>query len=774
MPCLFLLLFLCLVACLTPPPFTQATTTQPGQQSPCSPDYVDPATSQTIRLCPEKTIHIIRGDGDVLIGTYDPDTSTENTQFFIRGSVCPSGNTYSSELVFTCCAPNHQTKEHHVNSAMQVAPCYFIFEACASRACSDQMLEKLEKAAVAAAAAKQEEKKEAEVQVEVAATPSNSNSNSDRLPPSLLHIDIKDVLNQLLDGSGGGTAGGGGGGGGGVEGMMDAVKKAFAGLSGVKPIELGTGANNALLSTLGDATELSDQVQKAIASATSGAATDGNPQPQIKVIQLDPSMIQSLLKGATMDGGAAGAGALAALGDGQKGVANQLMQQLQAALMGGGNVGKGGGNVDLQKFLKSTLEASVSNTASREEAARRSKPTSTQTNKANKADKADLFSGQKTDLMPESSLPIMSEPEILHLRNTVQAMFTHSYDSYIQHAFPWDELLPMKCDGSSSPLTGGGSLTLIDTLDTLVVMGNYSEFVNAVWSITDHVNFNVNLNVSVFETTIRVLGGLLSGHLLSRGLDVSGDGDPVQAGIDAAFEQHHHEHGRGTYNDELLRLAVDVADRMLPAFETVTGIPIGTVNLQSGVPVGETDIASTAGGGSLYMEFGMLSSLTGNATYALKSRKALIALYEKAHEKTGLVGMHINTKNGKWTEKLAGVGSNIDSFYEYLYKSYVLFGDGEVYQMFTHMYDSVMLHLRDGPWYVNSDMESGKPRRRMYNNLQGKVFVFGGGIFAWCGLMWVTDVGHGCGARMWGTDVDRGCVSRVVSRMVSWVVSRMV
>jgi hypothetical protein len=84
-----------------------------------------------------------------------------------------------------------------------------------------------------------------------------------------------------------------------------------------------------------------------------------------------------------------------------------------------------------------------------------------------------------------------------------------------------------------------------------------------------------------------------------------------------------------------------------------------------------------------------------------------------------------------------------------------------VYQMFTHMYDSVMLHLRDGPWYVNSDMESGKPRRRMYNNLQGKVFVFGGGIFAWCGLMWVTDVGHGCGARMWGTDVGHGCGSWV-------------
>jgi mannosidase alpha-like ER degradation enhancer 2 len=203
-------------------------------------------------------------------------------------------------------------------------------------------------------------------------------------------------------------------------------------------------------------------------------------------------------------------------------------------------------------------------------------------------------------------------------------------------------------------------------------MGNYTEFVRAVWMVSDALDFHVDLNVSVFETTIRVLGGLLSGHILAEGLDASNDGvDDVREMIEVAFSSHTFaENGtlRGKYDGSLLRLAVDVANRMLPAFETVTGIPIGTVNLMKGVPVGETVIASTAGGGSLYMEFGMLSSLTGNASYALKSRQALIALYELAEKDTGLVGMHVNTKDGKWTEKLAGVGSNIDSFYEYLYK----------------------------------------------------------------------------------------------------------
>ena len=121
--------------------------------------------------------------------------------------------------------------------------------------------------------------------------------------------------------------------------------------------------------------------------------------------------------------------------------------------------------------------------------------------------------------------------------------------------------------------------------------------------VSDTLDFNVNLNVSVFETTIRVLGGLLSGHMLSESLDVSGDGDSVREQVQHAFSMHQRKNGtlRGKYDGSLLRLAVDVANRLLPAFETVTGIPIGTVNLMTGVPDDETEIASTAGGGSLYV-----------------------------------------------------------------------------------------------------------------------------------------------------------------------------
>lgn len=59
------------------------------------------------------------------------------------------------------------------------------------------------------------------------------------------------------------------------------------------------------------------------------------------------------------------------------------------------------------------------------------------------------------------------------------------------------------------------SLTLVDALDTLAVMGNYTEFRRAVDIIISKANFDTNINVSVFETNIRIVGGLISAHLMS-------------------------------------------------------------------------------------------------------------------------------------------------------------------------------------------------------------------------------------------------------------------
>lgn len=87
------------------------------------------------------------------------------------------------------------------------------------------------------------------------------------------------------------------------------------------------------------------------------------------------------------------------------------------------------------------------------------------------------------------------------LKQRVLNIFYHSYDNYMRHAYPFDELRPLSCDGQDT--WGGFSLTLIDSLDTLVVLGNYSEFRRAVDLVLSRVDTNRNVNISVFETNIR-------------------------------------------------------------------------------------------------------------------------------------------------------------------------------------------------------------------------------------------------------------------------------
>lgn len=90
------------------------------------------------------------------------------------------------------------------------------------------------------------------------------------------------------------------------------------------------------------------------------------------------------------------------------------------------------------------------------------------------------------------------------------------------------------------------------------------------------------------------------------------------------------------YDNWLLTLAVDLGERLLPAFETQTGIPYGTVNLRYGVPKGETDVASTAGAGSLSVEFEILSRLTGNLKYRDVAFNASKVRNELTFKKTAL------------------------------------------------------------------------------------------------------------------------------------------
>ena len=168
------------------------------------------------------------------------------------------------------------------------------------------------------------------------------------------------------------------------------------------------------------------------------------------------------------------------------------------------------------------------------------------------------------------------------VRAEIREMFAHAYSSYMRHAFPSDELAPLKCTGARATETaGGGMLTLIDSLDMLAVVGEHAELARAAGLIERHYRngFDIDETVSVFETNIRVLGGLLSGHLML--LARRGPAGPAKSADSAAPSGH--ATGTQTYSGGLLRLAEDLGRRLLRAFDTPTGVPYGAVNLRRGV-----------------------------------------------------------------------------------------------------------------------------------------------------------------------------------------------
>ncbi|KAI0557761.1 mannosyl-oligosaccharide--1,2-mannosidase [Gracilaria domingensis] len=273
----------------------------------------------------------------------------------------------------------------------------------------------------------------------------------------------------------------------------------------------------------------------------------------------------------------------------------------------------------------------------------------------------------------------------------VLADFDHAFLNYKRHALSHDELQPISCQGVDT--FGALNVTLVDTLDTHFVLGNYHQFVWAAKHVTQNLHFDVDSTVSVFEITIRVLGGLLSAHGLLT--------EPVEQ---AAFVTHLLW---PSYDDSLLYLAVQLADRLLPAFNTPTRIPYGSIHLQNGVRVNESQYASTAAAGSLLLEFGTLSRYTETPYYYDVAFASMHALHQRAAW-TGLVGNHINIINGEWVATDSGVGGLIDSFYEYMLKGYVLFGDPRLLEMHNNSYNSVNKYVRKNHWFLNVDMWTGQ------------------------------------------------------------------
>ncbi|XP_020300609.1 ER degradation-enhancing alpha-mannosidase-like protein 3 isoform X2 [Pseudomyrmex gracilis] len=301
-------------------------------------------------------------------------------------------------------------------------------------------------------------------------------------------------------------------------------------------------------------------------------------------------------------------------------------------------------------------------------------------------------------LSEDDPIEYMNKEEREALKEEARDMFYHAYNAYMDNAYPADELMPLSCKGryrgserdrgDIDSTLGNFSLTLVDTLDTLVVLGDLGEFENAVRLVGRDVSFDTDVIVSLFETNIRMLGGLLSGHILAEYLQQRADIMPW-------------------YRGELLDLAKDLGYRFLPAFNTTTGIPYGRINLKhgmKGVPMEVSRETCTACAGSMILEMAALSRLTGEPIFEEKAQKAMDVLWRMRHRGTDLMGSVLNVNSGDWVRRDSGVGAGIDSYYEYCLKAYILLGDEKYLGRFNKHYQAVMKYVSQGPMLLDVHM----------------------------------------------------------------------
>ncbi|HET7307205.1 MAG TPA: glycoside hydrolase family 47 protein [Gammaproteobacteria bacterium] len=317
-------------------------------------------------------------------------------------------------------------------------------------------------------------------------------------------------------------------------------------------------------------------------------------------------------------------------------------------------------------------------------------------------------------LVPFTATAAPKRVDTTALATQVKAQFLHAWHNYERYAWGHDALRPL----SKKPYDWYGQslmMTPVDALDTLVLMGLKHEADKDRKLIDSKLSFDKDIYVKNFEVTIRLLGGLLSGY------ELTGD-------------------------KHLLALADDLGKRLLPVFDSPTGLPYRYVNLRTGKVRGaDTNPAET---GTLLLEFGTLSKLTGNPVFYQKAKRALVETY-KRRSAIGLVGSSINVETGQWTDTDSHIGGGIDSYYEYLWKCWKLFGDKDCLAMWRTSIKAINKYLADDVhgqlWYGHADMNTGKRTGTTY----GALTAFFPAVLAFSGDLKRAERLQDSSVRMW-------------------------
>ena len=281
------------------------------------------------------------------------------------------------------------------------------------------------------------------------------------------------------------------------------------------------------------------------------------------------------------------------------------------------------------------------------------------------------------------------------LANQVRSEFLHAWNGYKKYAWGHDDLKPLGKtyhDWYAEPLL----MTPVDALDTMILMGLKGEANSTREYIAKNLSFDKDISVQNFEITIRLLGGLLSSYQL-------------------------------TGDKRLLNLAEDLGNRLLPVFESPTGLPYRYVNLKTRKVRG--NVTNPAEAGTLLIEFGTLSKLTHKPIFYDKAKRALVEIYNR-RSPIGLVGTWINVETGQWTDMDSHISGAIDSYYEYLLKCAILFDDQDCRRMWADSIAAINRYLGDDAgveperlpaqrvlWYGHADMNTGKRTATTYGAL---------------------------------------------------------
>ncbi|KAK3297228.1 glycoside hydrolase [Chaetomium fimeti] len=317
------------------------------------------------------------------------------------------------------------------------------------------------------------------------------------------------------------------------------------------------------------------------------------------------------------------------------------------------------------------------------------------------------------DFGPESD----SDRDVrLKRQDAVLASFQRCWKSYRKLAWMSDELKPIS--GARHNPFGGWGATLVDSLDTLWIMGLKEEFEHAV-AATSKISFDKvpNQDINVFETNIRYLGGFLAAY------DLSGD-------------------------KRLLTKAREVGEMLYIAFDTPNRMPLTRWNAwaagwgKSQVAQDHTLLAEI---GSFSLEFIRLSILTGDAKW-YDAVQRIIELLREQQQTTRLPGMWpvvVNARKGDFAQHYEyTLGAMADSLYEYLPKTYALAGGLlPIYrEMYEQSMDTAIQHNLFRPMLpdekdvlvsglVRSRTDNDEPTRKLQPEGQHLV-CFAGGMFA--------------------------------------------